>query len=84
MEKREARVYYLQKREDRKAIIVFDAGHAGGDVHIYEHKESRSVDQIEEEVKAFLKVDHISTLNPVWTWVDKKYGHSMSWRLVSE
>lgn len=40
MEKRETRVYYFEEKVDRKAILVFDAGHEGGDIYIYEHKET--------------------------------------------
>lgn len=84
MTKREPRVYYSAEREDRKAILVFDAGYAGGDVHIYEHKETRLAKEIEDEVKANLKTDNLSTLNPVQVWVNQKFGHSMSWKLESE
>lgn len=40
MERREPRVYYFAEREDQKAILIFDAGHTGGDIYIYEHKET--------------------------------------------
>lgn len=85
MEKREPRVYYLAEREDRKAMLVFDAGHSGGDIHIYEHKETRPTKEIEEEIKAYLQVDKLSKEaleNIVSMWVEKEFGHSMPWKLT--
>jgi len=87
MEKREARVYYVQEREDRKAILVFDAGHASGDVHIYEHKESCSTEDIQEEIKAHLQVDKLPKEDQsaiVSMWVEKKFGFQMIWKLTPE
>jgi len=86
MEKREARVYYIQ-REGKKAILVFDAGYAGGDVHIYEHKESCSAKEIEEEVRAYLQMNvpcKEASRAIVSIWVEKNFGHSMSWKLTPE
>lgn len=80
-----ARAHYLAERQDRKDMLIFDAGHASGDVHIYEYKESRSAKEIEEETKASLKVDKLpKMMNPVWMWVNQKFGHSISWKLTSE
>lgn len=87
MDKREPKVYYLAERDDRKAILIFDAGHAGGDVHIYEHKESHSTKEIEKEMKAYLQVDKLSEeamTNIVSMWVEKELGHSVSWKLTPE
>jgi len=87
MEKREARVYYLQEREDRKAIIVFDAGYAGGDVHIYEHKEAFPTKEIKKEIGAYLKLESMSKETEkeiVRLWVEKRFGHSISWNLLPE
>jgi hypothetical protein len=86
MEKREPRVYYLAEREDKKAMLIFDAGYAGGDIHIYEHREMISSQEIEEEMKTHYRLDKLSkeTLKEVvGLWIDKKYGHLMSWKLTS-
>ena len=86
MERREPRVYYLAEREDRKAILVFDGGYVGGDIHIYEHKESRPTKEIEEEVKAYFKVDKLSSevmKNIVGMWIEQNFGHSISWKLTT-
>jgi len=45
------RVYFSEKRQDRKAILVFDAGHDKGTVYIYEYKEARKVREIKKEMK---------------------------------
>lgn len=87
MEKREPRVYYVQEREGRKAMLIFDAGHANGDVHIYEHIKSCSTKDILEEVKKYLKADDFpkgSEFTILTTWIDKNHGFPISWKLVSE
>ena len=87
MEKREARVYYVQESEDRKAILVFDAGHAGGDVYVYEFRESYPTEQIKEEAKNFLRLNKMSKTTEkemVGSWVEKKFGFPLSWKLTSE
>lgn len=87
MEKREPRVYYVQEREGRKAILVFDAGHAGGDVYVYEHKESNQTKDIEQEIMKYLHVDVLpkeTKEEMVRIWVEKNFGTSMSWKLTPE
>lgn len=85
MEKREARVYYVQEREGRKAILVFDTGHAGGDVHIYEYKRSCSVKDIQEEIKTQFRVSTLSKAAQeamVEMWIEKNIGFPISWKLI--
>lgn len=87
MDKREPRVYYIPERDDRRAILVFDAGHAGGDVHVYEHKESRQANGIEAEVKVYLRVDELPRepeTDAIRIWIEKEFGFPMSWKLVPE
>ncbi|MDI6905237.1 MAG: hypothetical protein QMD13_07110 [Candidatus Bathyarchaeia archaeon] len=87
MEKRAPKVYYVPERVGRNAILIFDAGYAGGDVHVYEYKESRSVKEIEEEMKAHLRVDKLSKeaeQDVVNTWIEKNFGLPMSWKLTPE
>ena len=47
MVRRVPRVYFCEKTQDRNAILIFDAGYDGGDVHIYEHKETQQAKEIE-------------------------------------
>jgi hypothetical protein len=85
MERREPRVYYLAERQDRKALLVFDAGYAGGDIHVYEHKETIATERLEEEMKQFYGKDQLSETilkELVALWVEKKLGHPMSWKLI--
>ena len=87
MEKREAKVYYIPERENEKAIIIFDGGYAGGDVHIYEHKKSCSTEEIQEEIKAYLQTNKLpkeAKESIVSIWVEKNFGHLMSWKLTPE
>jgi len=87
MQKREARIFYVAERAGRKAIIVFDAGHGGGDVHIYEHMRDCPTKEIQDEVKKYLRVDKLpdgteqSTLN---TWIEKNFGLPISYKLIPE
>jgi outer membrane lipoprotein-sorting protein len=86
MEKREPRVFYIAGRK-RKGIIVFDRGYATGDVHIYEEKDSISTDDIENEVKEYLGVDTLASGTQdmaMRTWVQKKFGFPLSWKLIEE
>lgn len=87
MQKREARIFYIPKGSGRKAIIVYDRGHAGGDVHVYECKESYSTKEIEEEIKKHLQIDKVPSGEQntiIQTWVEKKFGLPISWKLVEE
>lgn len=87
MERRIPRVYFSDKTQDRKAILVFDAGHAGGDVHIYERKETRQAKEIEEGMKAHLNTDKIPKdfqMDIVRMWVEKEFGYSTWWKLTPE
>jgi len=86
MEKREPRVYYLAEREDRKAVLIFDGGYAGGDIHIYEHKESRETTELEEEMKQYYQNEELPKEvreELVALWIEKNLGYAMSWKLVS-
>ena len=80
MTEREPRVYFVPEKKDRKAMIIFDAGYAGGDVHIYEHKESISTDEMGKE----LQLSEWQLKELVNKWVDKKLGHSISYKLVRQ
>jgi hypothetical protein len=87
LEKREARVYYVQEREGQKAILVFDGGHANGDIHVYEHVKSCSTKDVQEEVKTYLKAHNFpkgSEFTILSTWVEKNFGFPISWRLTEE
>ena len=51
MMRREPRVYYLGEKEDRKAILIFDAEYAGGDIHVYKRKETLESKKLAEDMK---------------------------------
>jgi hypothetical protein len=87
MEKREARVFYVQEREGQKAMLIFDAGHANGEIYVYECVKSYSTKEIQEEVKKHLKVNNLvkgTEFTALSTWIEKNYGFPISWKLVSE
>jgi len=82
--KREPRVYYLPEKEGKKATLVFDAGYAFGDIHIYEHKETIDTEKLEEELKQIygrsrLYEEEMTEL--VALWVEKKLGYALRWKL---
>jgi hypothetical protein len=82
---RKPRVYYLPEKEGRKAMLVFDAGYALGDIHIYEHRETIDTKKLEEEMKQFYGKDQLSEAilsELVALWIEKKLGYPMSWKLV--
>jgi hypothetical protein len=87
MERREARVFYIQGREGQKAMLVFDAGHANGDIHIYEHVKSFSTKDVLEEVKKYLNADGLpkgSEFTILSTWIEHNFGFPMIWKLTPE
>lgn len=47
----EAKVYWFQKPQDEKDILIFDPGYIGGDIHIYEHKETMKAIKLDEQLK---------------------------------
>ena len=76
MSEREAKVYYLKEKKDRKAMLVFDRGHNEGQVYIYELKESISIDEMKKELLEYQQ-DNI-----VENWIENKLGFPMSWKLM--
>ena len=82
---REPRVYHLPEKEDRKAMLVFDAGYAFGDIYVYEHKESIETKKLEEELKQIYAQDPLPETilsELVELWIEKKLGFPMSWKLI--
>jgi hypothetical protein len=85
-EQRSPKVYWVQKKQGEKDLLIFDGGHWSGDIHIYEYKESRPSKEIEKEVKLFLKTDEIPELmkdSMVRTWIEKNFGYPVEWYLTS-
>jgi hypothetical protein len=76
-------VYFSEERQDRKAILVFDAGHDKGTVYIYERKEACQVKDIEKEMKEQYPYE-IPKENAVWKWVELKFGLPMCWKITPE
>jgi len=76
------RVYWVDRPEDQKDLLIFDGGYVGGDVHVYEYKETYPSKDIEEEMKEYYKTNDIpDTLMPeiVRDWVERKFGHSVAY-----
>lgn len=83
MVRRERRVYWVKKPEE-KDLLIFDGGYSGGDIHVYEYKETVSSKKIEEEMKAHLKYDEFpeeAMKEIVRWWVEKNFGHTLSYDL---
>lgn len=83
MSERKRRVYWVRRLKE-KDLLVFDGGYFGGDVHIYEFKESHSAKDIEEELKNRYKVatlPDVMTDESVNLWVEKKFGMPVTYDL---
>lgn len=80
MTEREPRVYYLPERQDRKAMIIFDGGYFGGDIHIYEHKETIATDDMQKE----LQLPEYQLKELTTHWVEKKLGHAIYYKLIRQ
>jgi len=80
MTKRVPKIYYIQEKQGQKALLIFDAGHDNGDIHIYEHRETISTALIEQQ----LKKDNLDT-DGVRYWVEKTFRPvPETWKLVPE
>jgi hypothetical protein len=81
---RERRVYWIHKPEGEKDLLIFDAGYVGGDIHIYEFKESIPSENIEEEIKSYyqnnLPKEFLKEITRLW--VEKNCGNSLYWNLT--
>jgi hypothetical protein len=77
MTEREPRVYFLPEKQGRKAMLVFDGGYTGGDIHVYEYKETIATDEIQKE----LQLPEYQQKELVSHWVEKKLGHAIYYRL---
>ena len=83
---REARIYWVQRPKGDKDLLIFDAGYSEEDIHIYEHRESRSSKEIEKEMKAYYRKDELPKKiiqKIVSLWISKKLGHSVVWKITN-
>ena len=69
MSEREARVYWI-KRRNQKDVLIFDGGYEGGTLYIYEFKE------------AVLADDALKTAKNIELWIEKTFGvPTMAWKI---
>jgi hypothetical protein len=63
---------------------TIDGGYWGGDIHVYEYKESIPSKKIEEEIKSYYKNNlPKELLNEITRlWVEKNHGNSLYWSLI--
>ena len=52
MQKRPGRIYWFSQK-DEKDILIFDAGYAYGDIHLYEHKKTLKATELEEQKRIY-------------------------------
>jgi hypothetical protein len=78
--KRTPKIYYIQEKQGQKALLIFDAGHSGGDIHVYEHKLTVPVEEIEKQIKKGTKLD----IDDIRLWIERNYGTPLTWRLEPE
>ena len=79
---RKSRIYWVKGKKDDKDLLIFDRGYNGGDVHIYELKDSFPQTKIEEYMKNYYQIDDLPTnimSELVMNWVEKKFGSTMYW-----
>jgi hypothetical protein len=80
MTEREPRVYFIPETKDRKAMIVFDGGYFGGDIHVYEHKEAIAIKDIQKE----LQLPEYQLKELTNHWVEKNIGHAICYKLIRQ
>ena len=77
---RAKRVYWVDKPEKGEQLLIFDGGYYGGDIHVYEYKESFSskVAKAEVEKKRGKEIEESQIPEVVRMWVEQRFGHSVS------
>jgi hypothetical protein len=58
-----------------------------GDIHIYEYKESISTKKILNEFEKRYRGEELPEhiiKDAVRIWIEEKFGHHLSWRIISE
>lgn len=85
MTERPSRVYWVQKNNGHH-LLIFDRGHEGGSVHVYEFKESFEVDRVKEELRRYYnhanpQAAKIDKVDSVALWVEKKFGFPTTFEL---
>lgn len=48
---REPKIYYFPETQERRAVLIFDGGYEGGDIHIYEHKETLPDSELDAQIR---------------------------------
>jgi hypothetical protein len=78
---RNRRIYWVEKPASGKPLLVFDGGYPGGDIHIYEYKESIPSDKAISEVETYLKHEVAKEVMPdvIRLWVEQKMGHNLGY-----
>ena len=67
------RIYWVDEPLKGGRLLVFDGGYYGGDIHVYEYRESFDRKKVVAEMEKRLRGDERADL--VGSWVEKKFGH---------
>jgi len=72
-------VYWVDKPRKGEQLLVFDGGFYGGDIHVYEYRESFSHEEARAEVEkaSGRKLRGAQVPELVRIWVEKRFGHSI-------
>jgi len=85
---RTPRVYWIRRPEGEKDLLIFDAGHWGGSIYIYEYKESHLSKEIEEEMKVYYHKDELPKeiiTEIVRLWIEKNFGYpNVEYKIILE
>lgn len=46
--RKDGKIYYFPATRDREAVVIFDAGNEGGNVHVYEHAQTLPASRLNE------------------------------------
>jgi hypothetical protein len=81
---RTPKVFWVKKKEPEKSLLIFDSVYFGGDFQIFEYKETCLSKEIEDKMSSQhgnKKLSEIELEEMVRRWVEKKFGHTITWDL---
>ena len=75
-----SKIYWVKRGKDNKDLLIFSSEDIAGDIHIYEHKEDKPIEEIQKEMKKYYGSDKaIGVERSVHSWIEKNFGYPMTW-----
>ena len=86
MVKKDGKLYFFERKDQREPIVVLDRGQDYFDVQVYKLEESLGNSMIEEEVASALGIKSLPDAiakDAVEYWVEKRFGRpTATWKII--